>query len=122
MTAADPNGMPAVEEAPTAETFRHSVISTGISNHLRGSNFPVLVYEPRKMAIECNRTSITEPCRTHPDHVASEDPAADSRPIRSLLDVQFDLSAWQQPVVCLYQGAARRHVDQPCAMPGPYRR
>jgi hypothetical protein len=77
------------------------VISTGISNHLRGNNFPAFINEPRQMAIERDGAAITDPRRTQPDHGAAKDPSSNARAIGSALDFEFDVRAWQQSVVGL---------------------
>ena len=106
MVALEPNGMPAFDGRCGPETFGDSVISTGISNHLRGNNFPAFVNEPQQMAIECNGAAITDPGRTQPDHGAPEDSSSDARAIRSALDLDFDVRAWQQSVIGLDERAA----------------
>jgi hypothetical protein len=120
MALAEPKGMPSFEDAAPFEMLGDSLISIDISNHPRGSNFPALVYEPRKMAIEGNGAAVADPRGTDPDHAASDNTAADSGPVVSLLDIQFDLGTRQQPMVGLDQRAAGGHVDHTRAMSWTY--
>jgi len=122
MVALEPNGMPALVGSRAPETFGDSAISTGISNHLRGNKFPAFVNEPRQMAFEGNRAAITDPRRTQPDDGAAEDSSSNARAIGSALDFEFDVRAWQQPVVGLDERSARRHVDQTRAVSRTYAR
>jgi hypothetical protein len=108
--------MPVVEDVAFAEMLRHSLISIGISNHSRGSNFPALVDKPRKVTVERDGAAIADPRRPNPHYVASDDTPADASAVRSLLDVQFDLGTGQQPMVRLDQRAARGHINQTRAM------
>src|SRR6476659_3109226 len=106
MAFAEPKRMPSFEDAAPSEMLGDSLISIDISNHPRGSNFPALVYEPRKMAIERDGAAIADPRRADPHHAASDNTAADAGPVGSLLHIEFDLGTRQQPLVGLDQRAA----------------
>src|SRR5215471_4715748 len=118
MAVAEPNRMPAFEEAAASEMLRHSLISVDISDHPRGSNFPAFIYEPRKVAIERNGASIADPRRADPHHVAPDNTAADASPVGPHFDIQFDLGTRQQAMVCLDEGTVGGHVNQSRAMSG----
>src|SRR6185369_7341886 len=122
MPAAEPNAMPSRSDGSPPETFRYSMISFVISNHLRGISFPAFLDEPRQMAIERDRAAVTHPGRAHPDDRASHDLAADAGALRSGFDLQFDSRSGQQAVARFDEGAAGRHVDDPRPMAGPHQR